>query len=52
MDENIKKNLIWLGSSLRDLKTFPKAAREDFGYALYVAECGGKHKDAKPLKGF
>lgn len=22
------------------------------GYALYVAETGGKHPDAKPLKGF
>ena len=22
------------------------------GYALYVAQAGGKHRDAKPLKGF
>jgi phage-related protein len=22
------------------------------GYALYVAQMGGKHRDAKPLKGF
>jgi phage-related protein len=22
------------------------------GYALYVAQLGGKHRDAKPLKGF
>jgi phage-related protein len=24
----------------------------DFGYALHVAQTGGKHRDAKPLKGF
>ena len=22
------------------------------GYALYVAQCGGKHRDAKPMRGF
>ncbi len=47
-----KNKLVWIGSSLRDLKSFPKAVRERFGYALYVAECGDKHKNAKPLKGY
>ncbi|MDM8555333.1 type II toxin-antitoxin system RelE/ParE family toxin [Desulfococcaceae bacterium HSG7] len=47
-----KNKLIWIGNSLRDLKVFPKAVRERFGYALYVAESGGKHNHAKPLKGF
>jgi len=47
-----KNKLIWIGSSLRNLKGLPKAVRERFGYALYVAECGGKHKNTKPLKGF
>ena len=37
---------------MRNLKAFPKIVRESFGYALYVAECGGKHKNTKPLKGF
>lgn len=22
------------------------------GYALYVAQCGGRHRDAKPMSGF
>ncbi|MDM8542767.1 type II toxin-antitoxin system RelE/ParE family toxin [Desulfococcaceae bacterium HSG9] len=47
-----KNKLIWIGNSLRDLKAFPKAVRERFGYALYIAESGGKHNHAKPLKGF
>ena len=47
-----KNKLIWLGSSLRNLKAFPKSVRERFGYALYIAECGDKHKKSKPLKGF
>lgn len=43
---------LWMGSSLKDLKEFPKAVREVFGYALYLAECGEKHRAAKPLIGF
>ena len=30
----------------------PEEARAHMGYALYVAQMGGKHLDAKPLKGF
>ena len=26
--------------------------KDDMGYALFVAQQGGKHDDAKPLKGF
>ena len=26
--------------------------QDDIGYALYVAQMGGKHRHAKPLKGF
>jgi len=46
------KRLVWIGRSRKDLKSFPKDARDLFGYALYVAQMGGKHPDAKPLKGF
>jgi len=46
------KRLIWIGSSKKDLKTFPEEVQDLFGYALYVAQMGGKHPDAKPLKGF
>ena len=46
------KPLIWIGSSREDLKTFPEEVRLGMGYALYLAQTGGKHPDAKPLKGF
>lgn len=46
------KVVYWIGSTLDDLKAFPKEVREVMGYALYMAQCGGKHPGAKPLKGF
>ena len=46
------KNLIWVGSSKKDLKTFPEEVQDVFGYALYLAQTGNKHANAKPLKGF
>jgi phage-related protein len=44
--------LIWIGSSLKDLRSFPEDVRYTFGYALYQAQNGGKSDAAKPLKGF
>ncbi|WP_371819377.1 type II toxin-antitoxin system RelE/ParE family toxin [Tolypothrix sp. PCC 7910] len=35
-----------------DLKDFPEDVQQVMGYALYRAQCGEKHPDAKPLKGF
>lgn len=49
---NEKKNLYWIGSSKEDLKKFPSEVKEEVGYALYLAQCGGKHLNSKPLKGF
>jgi phage-related protein len=46
------KPLIWVGSSLEDIREFPDPVKDSLGYALYVAQQGGKHSDAKPLKGF
>jgi phage-related protein len=46
------KPVIWVGSSRRDLREFPGLVRDHMGYALYVAQCGGKHRDAKALAGF
>jgi phage-related protein len=31
---------------------FPEAVKDHFGYALYIAQRGGKHRDTKTLKGF
>src|SRR5215472_10971850 len=46
------KPVVWVGSSLKDLCEFPDAVQDHMGYALYVAQQGGKHRDAKPLTGF
>lgn len=46
------KPLVWIGSSLEDLRAFPEEVRRAMGYALYLAQMGEKHPDAKPLKGF
>ncbi len=31
---------------------FPQPVRNHIGFALYQAQMGGKHVDAKPMKGF
>lgn len=53
MDESAQsKSVIWMGSSLRDLKKFPVEVKDVMGYALYQAQIGGKAATAKPLTGF
>lgn len=44
--------LVWVGSSRNDLREFPEPVQDHVGYALYVAQRGGKHSDAKTLSGF
>src|SRR5271165_496335 len=51
-DEAWLKPVIWLGSSCQQLRRFPTPVQDHMGYALYVAQRGGKHPDAKPLSGF
>jgi phage-related protein len=46
------KTIVWIGSSLNDLKEFPEDVRGIMGYALYLAQTGEKHQFARPLKGF
>lgn len=45
------KPVVWLGDSLRVLRTFPSGVQDEVGYALYLAQCGEKHVSAKPFKG-
>jgi len=47
-----RKPLFWMGASLDDLKGFPDDVKRVMGFALHFAQVGGKHADAKPLKGF
>jgi phage-related protein len=46
------KPVFWMGSSRRDLRACPDDVQQTFGYALYLAQLGDKHDQAKPLKGF
>lgn len=46
------KSLIWVGSSLKDLRAFPEIVKDEMGFALFEAQCGLKPLSAKPLKGF
>lgn len=43
--------LHWVGSSKADLLKFPAEVIDDIGYALGLAQLGGKHPDTKPWKG-
>jgi phage-related protein len=45
------KPVVWLGDSLRALKEFPPTVQDEVGYALFLAQRGGKHVSAKPLRG-
>lgn len=51
-EQSSLKPVIWVGSSRRDLRGFPDPVQDHIGYALYVAQSGGKHRDAKTLSGF
>jgi phage-related protein len=42
----------WLGSSLKDLRSFPPEVRSNVGPAIYTARRGLKDPAAKPMKGF
>ena len=46
------KIIVWVGSSRKDLKSFPAEVKEVMGYALYEAQMGRKSPSAKPLAGF
>jgi phage-related protein len=52
MNKMAIKGLGWIASSKTDLMQFPLEVRKEMGHALYIAQQGGKHKDAKPLNGF
>lgn len=47
-----RRPLKWVGSSRKDLRDFPRSVQRDVGVALYVAQIGDVHPDAKVLKGF
>src|SRR5882762_3249461 len=44
--------LEFVGSAEDDLFVFPPTVKRVIGFALRAAQKGGRHRDAKPLKGF
>ena len=46
------KPLRWGGSAKKDLQAMSDEVQDTFGYAPHLAQSGGKHAQAKPLKGF
>ena len=46
------KPLFWIGPSRDDLREFPEDVCHSMGFALWQAQLGRKHRDAKVLKGF
>jgi phage-related protein len=51
-DEMRPKPLVWMGSSRKDVRKLPPKVIDVFGYALYLAQAGGRHPDTKVLRGF
>lgn len=50
-EEKPDKPLFFIASSLRDLTEFPHQVKRVIGFALRQAQQGGRHDDAKPLRG-
>ena len=46
-----EKLIVWVGSSLKDLRALPDKPRRDIGFALAEVQEGGYPDSAKPLKG-
>ena len=47
----LEKPLVWAGSSKRDLLDFPEEVRRNVGYALGLAQLGGKYPASKVWHG-
>jgi phage-related protein len=45
------RRLRWVGNSRKDFGEFPSEVKSEMGYALYEAQSGKSHKNAKVLKG-
>ena len=48
----VPKPLYWTGSTKKDLLALPDEVIDVFGFALFLAQTGRKHEQAKPLQGF
>jgi len=48
----VERPVVWVGSSRRDVREFPREIRRDIGRALYAAQAGQTDPAAKPIRGF
>jgi phage-related protein len=51
VSEQTKRNLYFVGSSLKDLQSFPQKVRRQVGFDLDMVQCGETPGSAKQLKG-
>lgn len=49
---SLPKQIRWVGSSLTDLRRFPKSVQRHVGRVLFAAQSGIEHPDVKALQGF
>ena len=47
----MQKSVVWMGDSLKQVKSFPEEVRKDVGSSLYEVQLGDKPHNAKPLRG-
>jgi phage-related protein len=50
IDPNIRL-VVWLGDSLKQVKSFPDVVRQDIGVSLFDVQKGSTPDNAKPFKG-
>jgi phage-related protein len=48
----VLKPVRWIGSSRKDLTTFPRPVQRHVGQALYAAQYGEEYPSVKALRGF
>lgn len=52
MDNNYLKTIVWIGSSLNDLKELPPNVQREIGFTLHLIQEGKTPYNTKSLKGF
>ena len=51
MESDELRALTWMGSSLKDLRSFPKPVQKEIGFTLHRIQEGYAPSNVKPLKG-
>jgi phage-related protein len=52
MKDELIKPVRWIGSSRKDVRSFPRPVRLEIGQAIFAAQSGETDPSAKPLTGF